>query len=57
MWITQRAVHLGLREENKQNLESVLGAVRSTAQEQVPYNISGVCVLPSIQRTRLTFGP
>lgn len=57
MWITQRAVHLGLREENKQNLESVLGAVRSTAQEQVPYNISGVCVLPSIQRTRLTLGP
>ena len=31
-----------LRQDHRQNITSILEAVRSTAQEQVPYNISGV---------------
>ncbi|KAI0088291.1 hypothetical protein BDY19DRAFT_190179 [Irpex rosettiformis] len=30
-----------LRQDHRQNIESILDAVRSTAQEQVPFNISG----------------
>ncbi|KAI0692709.1 hypothetical protein BC835DRAFT_31457 [Cytidiella melzeri] len=31
----------GLRADSQRHLEEILGAVRSTAQEQVPFNISG----------------